>query len=389
MTEFVRPIYEHVEDLFILDVEALCNFAYELEYYIPDSLSESEFHATFGSILEESSDCLIVREPSGGGEQVVLHGGDGSHSYLRGEVAHLVLAQAEVLLALLEYDFQGPSHGVNPVGLDEVKLAVGCDETVPLCPLVALAEEQAHIASGKDDIHGDMVASQTAAVLAPLLGMVEEIDELVGGVLLTFIHVLRAAHLNHAEIVARHMAGGDEPDDVGTCEPAVGQDVVEVYLLLDDAPYHLYHQGNLALVVFLNTPGCVGVLGMLLGEAGIELLLLQAVVPFLALLTDERKVYQHLAPAVSDAEEKGLETKHHRMGDVGENLTDKLRLYATLGVVRVIHHQTDWLRSFAGALLLRLTPQLPRHRGEYLAPVVGVSRKKPVERVALQTVLAA
>ena len=389
MTEFVRSIQKRIEDVLILDVEALCDFADELKYYIPDSLGESEFHAAFGCILEKSPDCFIVREPSGSGEQVVLHGGDGCHGNLRREIAHLVLAQSEVLLALLEHDFQGPAHRVNPVGLDEVKLAVGCDETIPLCPLVAFAEEQAHIASGKDDIHGDMVASQAAAVLASLLRMVEKTDELVGGVLLTFIHVLRAAHLDHAEIVARHMTGGDELDDVGTCEPAVGQDVVEVYPLLDDAPYHLYHQGYLALVVFLNAPGRVGVLGMLLGEAGIELLLLEAVVSLLALLTDERKVYQHLAPAVSDAEEKGLETKHHRMGDVGENLTDKLRLYATLGVVRVVHHQTDWLRGFAGTLFLRLTPQLPRHRGEYLAPVVGVSRKKPVERVTLQTVLAA
>ena len=103
MTDFVRPIHEHVEDLFILDVEALCDFADELKYYIPDSLSESEFHATFSSILEESPDCLIIREPSCSGEQVVLHGGDGSHSYLRGEVAHLVLAQSEILLALLEH----------------------------------------------------------------------------------------------------------------------------------------------------------------------------------------------------------------------------------------------------------------------------------------------
>ena len=290
---------------------------------------------------------------------------------------------------VIKHDFQRPAHGVNPVGLHEVKLAVGCDETVPLCPLVPLAEEQAYITAGIDDIHGDMVASQMTAVLASLLRMVEESDELVGGVLLTFIYVLRAAHLNHAEIVAHHMAGSDEPDHVGTCEPTVGQDIVEVYLLLDDAPYHLYHQGNLALVIFLDRLGSVGILGVLLGEARVKLLLPEPVVSLLTLLADEREVYQHLAPAISDAEEECLETEHHRMGDMGEHFTNKFCLYATLGVVRIMHHQADWLRGFTGALLLRLAPQLPRHSGEYLAPVVGVSRKKPVERVTLQTELAA
>ena len=103
MTKFVRPIYKHVKDLFILDIEALCNLSDHYQYHVPDSLVESEFHATHGGILKQSADCLIVREASVGGEQVVLHGGDGGHCNLRGEVAHLVLAKPEVLLTLLEY----------------------------------------------------------------------------------------------------------------------------------------------------------------------------------------------------------------------------------------------------------------------------------------------
>ena len=102
MTEFVRPIQERIEDFLILDIEALCNHADHLKYYIPDSLSESELHATLGSILEESADGLVVGEPPGGREQVVLHGRDGGHGNLRGEVAHLVLSESEILLALLK-----------------------------------------------------------------------------------------------------------------------------------------------------------------------------------------------------------------------------------------------------------------------------------------------
>lgn len=54
MTEFARPIQERIEDFLVLDKETLCNHADHLKYQIPDSLSESEFHAAFDSIIEES-----------------------------------------------------------------------------------------------------------------------------------------------------------------------------------------------------------------------------------------------------------------------------------------------------------------------------------------------
>ena len=62
MTEFVRPVHEHIKDLFILDIEAFCDFADNLKYHIPDSLSESKFHATLGSIHKKSSNGFVVGE---------------------------------------------------------------------------------------------------------------------------------------------------------------------------------------------------------------------------------------------------------------------------------------------------------------------------------------
>ena len=147
MTEFVRPIQESIEDILILDIETLCDFADHLKHNVPDSLSESELHATLGSILEESADGLVVGEPPGGREQVVLHGRDYSHGNLRGEVlgrakrqsraAHLVLSESQVLLALLEYDFQRPTSGVNPVGLEEIELAIGGNPCALFCDLIS------------------------------------------------------------------------------------------------------------------------------------------------------------------------------------------------------------------------------------------------------------
>lgn len=147
MIEFVRPVYEHVKDLFILDVEAFRDFADEFKHRVPDSLGESEFHAAHGGVLEESAHGLVVGEAPGRGEQAVLHGRDGGHRNLRGEVAHLVLAQPEVLLALLKDDFRGPAYGVDPAGIGEAELPVCGDEAVPLAPLAASGEEQAHVAA--------------------------------------------------------------------------------------------------------------------------------------------------------------------------------------------------------------------------------------------------
>ncbi len=63
-----RLIGKHVEDLFILEV--FCCIADEFKYYTLDSLGESEFHAAFGSIIEETSHRHVVREASGAGEFV-------------------------------------------------------------------------------------------------------------------------------------------------------------------------------------------------------------------------------------------------------------------------------------------------------------------------------
>ena len=381
MTEFVRPIHERIEDFFILDIEALCNHADYLKYHIPDSLSESELHATFDSIIEESAHSLVVREALGGGEQIVLHGRDCSHGNLRGEVAHLVLSESQVLLALLEYDFQRPTSGVNPIGLEEIELAIGGNESVPLATLVSLGEEQTDIAPCKDDIHSDVPASQTTAVLASLLGFVEDGCELVGRVLLTFIYVLRLAHLDHSEIVAPDVAGSDEQDDLCTGKPTVGQHIVEMNLALDDATDHLNHQRNLALVVLLDAFGCMRLLVVFLGESGIKLLLLQTVVPVLAFLSDKSKVKQHLADAIGDADEQSLEAEHHRVRHMGVYLTDKLSLDATLGIVSVIDHQADWLRAVSRPLPLSLVPKLERDSGKDFAPVIRLIGDKTIEHV--------
>lgn len=383
MAQFIRPVDKHVEDLLVFYVEALGYFPDEFHHHIPYFLRDSKLDAVRSRVLEETADGLIVGETPCRRKQVVLHGCYGRHGDLRGEVAHLVFPKSEILLAVLEHDFQRPPHGIYLVGLKEVELAVGSDKPVPLRPFAAPAEEKADISVCELHVYGDIVASQHTAVLAPFLGLVEESHELVCRMLLAFIHILGPAHFDHAEIVALCMPGCDELDDFGTGEPAVCQNVVEVYLVLDDAAYHLYHQRDFALVILLYALGGVGLLGVFFGEPCVKLILLQSVILFLALLSDKREAKQHLAPAVSDAKEKSLEAEYHGVRHMGEYLSDKFCLETTLREVGVINHQTYGICLLTCAVLLYLAPKLPGNNGENLTPVIGLLGKESVERVTL------
>ena len=102
MIEFVRAIHKHVEDVLILDSEALCNLLNQFQEGFPYSVGDAEFLSAEDCIPEESADGLVVGKPLGYGKKVILHGRDSRAGNLGGEVAHLVLAKAEVLLAILE-----------------------------------------------------------------------------------------------------------------------------------------------------------------------------------------------------------------------------------------------------------------------------------------------
>ena len=102
MIEFVRAIHKQVEDVLILDAEALCNLLNQLQESIPYPVGDAEFLSAEDSIAEESADGLVVSESLGYGKKVILHGRDSRAGNLGGKVPHLVLAQAEVLLAILK-----------------------------------------------------------------------------------------------------------------------------------------------------------------------------------------------------------------------------------------------------------------------------------------------
>ena len=132
------------------------------------------------------------------------------------------------------------------------------------------------------------------------------------------------------------MAGADELDNLGTCEPTVCQYIAEAYLLLDSPSDHLNGEVNLAHGILIKTSLYGNALIPFGGIPSGEFLLAHSIVALPALLTEDGKVEQHLADTVGNAEEEGLEAEDAAVFKMGVDTSDVLHTPACLGEVRII-----------------------------------------------------
>lgn len=189
--------------------------------------------------------------------------------------------------------------------------------------------------------------------------------------------ILGLTHLNHAEVMTLDVAGSNELDDFGTCEPTVSKDIVKVYLSGNKTLYHLYHERNLTLVILLDTLCRMAVLLTFLRESGVKLLLLQVVGTLLALLADKAEIHEHLSNTVRNTEEQTFEPQNHLVFHMGEYLAYHLCLYATLRIVGVVNHQTHRSLVIPLRICKGLAPQLSSDIYEDFTPVVvSLERKR-------------
>ena len=381
MLKFIRTVDKSLEDFFILDLKTLGNLIDNVDDHSPDAFRYGKFNRVSCHFAKESAYSLIGRESSCRGKYVVLHGGDCGACNLRGEVTHLILPETEIPFTVLEYDFQRPTHGIDAVGFLEFKFRVSCNQRVLVRLLISLCKEQAYLTTSELNIHDDVVATKTAAVLASLLGMVKKSDKRLSGIVLAIVVVLCLAHLNHTKVVTLDMAGGNELDDLGTCEPTVCEDVVKVYLSGNKTLYHLYHERNLALVILFDTHCCMAILLAVLNKPSIKLLLLKVVRAILAFFADKTEVHEHLGGTISNTKEQSLEAENHLVLNVGEHLSNHLGLDASLRIVRVVNHQTYGSLVIPLCTRLSLVPELSCDIDEDFAPVIVLSRKKTIEHV--------
>lgn len=363
--------------------EALCNVANNIPY----SFADRHFLGVLTYILKKTPNCLIVGEASGYGEYVVLDERECGVCYLGGEVSGLAFSEAKVLLTVLEDHLNRPSHGIYPIGPVEVNGTVCGDDAIPWGTAGGAHIEESYSCAVHKRIHHDVVAAMEPAVFERALFILISGDQGLGGELLPLAVTLKRethgplSHPYHTKIMTGDTACGDETQDLPACKPTVREQIVKPVTVFYGPVDHLLEKGYLAFCIVLNAFGglCVLASPFLLIPSG-QLLLRHGVAVVLSGLAYELMVYDHLASSVAYRKDKSLEAKYHPVGDMAEHAPDFFCVYASLGLVCVIHDHADWKSSVVGTVI-DLSPELAGNVVQYPAPVEIVVVHKTVENV--------
>lgn len=224
MGHFFRLIYNGIVDFFVRKAEEAGNCRHQFLKDSPYFLGDRELERFFGYFTEESSDGFVVAESSGRRKDVVLEAAQ-SGCYLGGETGALALPEAEVRLAVLEHNLQGPASGIYFPSFEEIQPRVGSKQTVPFASLCAPDKEQPDRDTPENGVINDVVASEHTAIFLQFEFLPEFYKGRGGEVaMLRMIFRLSVlADLYHSEPVAFDTAAVDELDDFLIGEPAVGQ----------------------------------------------------------------------------------------------------------------------------------------------------------------------
>ena len=363
MSQLFGFIDNDLIDFFIEESEELRNFGNDFLKVTPDLLCHAQLHGFFGNLPEESTDRFIITEASGHRKDVISDGTDCGVGNLGSEVGALALAKTQILFAVLYDHLQAPSSGVDFPRLEEVQRDVGGQQAVPLTLPASLYKVDPDRHAVKLCIGHDIIRPKLAAVfdLFVLLcfsckgrGADFSVFCLETGLSLALV---RGADLYHSEPMALHMTGFYKPYDVGTGEPAVGQNVFESDLVFDCPPYHLFGKFNLGHPVFaLSFLIQIGVSFKTL--ASLDFLVAEPMIAFLSGFSYQRKIKKELRPAVSYGHKKTFEPEHTFVFKMGIYPADIFHRPAGLVEVRVIYDK-------AGILTLGVRPH------PYLVPQLG------------------
>lgn len=386
MSKFIRLTNRYIDNLIVRKSEEVGNGYDSIHDDLPYPFGNGEFKRILRDFLEKTSYSLVSPESLHHGEYVVLHCSNRSVGNLLSKVLCLTLAHSEQSLALLENHLDRPSHGVYPVSLKEVKLCVCSNEATPFTSLAPAYEEQAARNASKSDISRDVPASELTAVLLVLL-VVELPDKSWSGKFISLEAILRLAMLSDlytSKVVALDMSAVNKPDDALAGKPAVSQDIIKTDAFTYGTLDHIYGQGNLVSVIFLDTLTDVVFLLTFRSISLVEFLLGHAVVAVLPLLSNESEVKEHLAYAVGNTEEEPLVAEDAPVLKMGVHSSDVLYLPACLGKVCVINHKTCGMVFMVRANFY-LRPQLEVDVVHKLAPVDADITEELVEHVFLTT----
>lgn len=349
----------------------------------PYPVHNGHLESTANGVVEESANGFVGFKALHCRENVVLYHRQRKASYLRGEVARLAFAHVQQGLAIVVGNFDGPSHRVRPVGVEELEREVGGKQAVPTALATALAEEQLDGRASVLYVDSTVGAPEHLIVLAGTL-LLESFDDLRSVQPAEPGLIGCIAQFDQAQEMARDVTTGNQTDELGTGEPAVHQQVIEAVALEDG---HLYHFDSLVsllhevlLAALLDSLATVVV-----AHPGVPLLFRQPLLlaGILTLLTMEGKVDERLADAVGIQQREALETEDALVYDMRVDTADELRLLAALWCVCIIQYQATRPLGTNIAELLNLTEQMSADAPEYRAPVDITIIHKPIEHVLL------
>lgn len=381
MSQFVRLIDHSIIDFFVQKAEDLSYCSDQFLKDTPYLLGDGELYGLSGNLPEESTYGLVVAEAFRDGEDIVLQTAQCGSCNLRCEAGTLAFAEPQIGLAVLEDDFKSPTSGIYLPRLEEVDVHVGGKQTVPFSMTCAADEEYPYRHSAERGVKHDIVAFELAAVLPELEFLAELYKSRCREVsmfgMVFCLSVL--SNLDHAEPMAFDVTAMDELDNLLIGEPAVCQDVTELYATADGSFYHLFGQFYLGHAIFLLplTEHLAVVFGC---PTPFEFLGTHSIVFFLSFLSDYGKIKKNLGNTVGDGHTEAFESEHRLVGQMGVNTADFLDGTACLLMVGVVKNQTDIVRLVVGTHMYAV-PQLYGYVPESLSPVHIRIFHEPVEDI--------
>ena len=369
MSQFVRLIDHSIIDFFVQKAEDL---SYCRDQFLKDTpylLCDGDLYGLSGNLPEEPADSLVVAETFGNGEDVVLQTAQSRGCNLGRETGALTFAEAKVGLTILEHDFKRPASGVCLPGLEEVDVSVGGKQSVPFSMLSPANRKDPYRDASESRVKHDIVAFEPAAVLLEL-EFLAKLHKCGSGEVSMFCLVFCLAvlaDLYHAEPVTPDAAGVDEPDDVLVGEPAVRQDITELYSIAYGPLYHLLGKFELGHAVCLLA--IAEYLAVMLGPVTtLKFFGAHAIIPVLSLFSDYVEVKENLRHAVCHGHAEAFESEDGLMRQMGVDPSDFLDCATCLLMVGVVENQTDILGLMVGTKAY-LPPQLHGYAPQCLAPV--------------------
>lgn len=383
MGHFFRLIDNGIVDLFVQKAEDPRYCRDQVLKNPPYLLGDGKLNSLSGYFPEESSDGFVVTEAPGNRKYVILQTAQCRGGYLGCEACTLALSESEIGLAVLEHDFKRPASGVDLPRLGEIEAGVSGEQSVPFAVLCPAHEEYPDGHASEDGVVYDIVALESAAVL-PQLESLTQFHKCRGSEVSVFSMILCPAvlaDLYHAQPVTLDTAGVDEPDDVLVGEPAVRQNISELYSIAYGPLYHLLGKFELGHAVCLLA--IAEDLAVMLGPVtSLEFLGAHAVVPVLSLFSDYVEVKENLRHAVCHSHAEALEAEDGLMRQMGVDPSDFLDCASGLLMVGVVEDQTDILCLMVGSKAY-LPPQLHGYAPQCLAPVHRRILHKAVEDILL------